>query len=89
MREAFALIFSTKNIGKFQILRLSFYNFITKYTEIFCWKNERSFCTHFFNKKYWQISDIKVWNSNGMLTIDVVSSEQLGPELNPLSYQGS
>ena len=34
--------------------RLVFYDFITKYTDIFC-------CfSHFFNKKYWIISDIKV-----------------------------
>ena len=34
----------------------------------------------FFNKKYWHISDINVWNSNEMLTNDVVSFEQPGPE---------
>ena len=32
------------------------YDFITKYTEIFCWKNERSFCnaakaSHIFSTK--------------------------------------
>ena len=70
-----------------------------KYTDIFCWKNERSFCTakayhifqqkilecksffHFFNKKYWHISDINIWNLNETLTNDVVSFEQL-----PLVY---
>ena len=61
-----------------------FYNFITKYTDIFCWKNERSFCpasfSHFFNRKYWHIWDINVWNFNDMLTNDVVCFEQPGPE---------
>ena len=33
----------------------------------------------FFNKKYWQISDINVLNFNDMLTNDVVSFEQPGP----------
>ena len=33
----------------------------------------------FFNKKYWEISDINVWNFNETLTYDVVSFEQLGP----------
>ena len=35
--------------------------------------------SHFFNKKYWQISDINVLNFNDMLTNDVVSFEQPGP----------
>ena len=55
-----------------------FYNFITKYTEFFCWKNERSF-SHFLNKKYWHIWDISVWNFNESLTNDIVSFKQLGP----------
>ena len=42
-----------------RLTRYVFYNFITKYTDIFCLKNERSF-SHFFNKKYWHISDINV-----------------------------
>ena len=35
----------------------------------------------FFDKKYWQIWDINVWNFNKMLTNDVVSFEQPGPGL--------
>ena len=35
----------------------------------------------FFNKKYWRIRDITVLNFNETLTNDVVSFEQLGPEL--------
>ena len=48
---------------------MCFYNFITKYTDIFCWKKLekllqcKSF-SHFFNKKYWHISDINFWNFN-------------------------
>ena len=37
--------------------------------------------SHFFNKKYWQIADINISNFNEMLTNDVVSFEQLGPDL--------
>ena len=33
----------------------------------------------FFNKKYWQILDISVWNFNETLTNDIVSFEQPGP----------
>ena len=61
-----------------------FYNFITKYTENFCWKNWekllhcKSF-SHFFNKKYWPIWDIHVWNFNKTLTNHFVSFEELGP----------
>ena len=29
--------------------------------------------THFFNKKYWQISDMNILNFNSMFTNDVVS----------------
>ena len=62
-----------------------FYNFITKYTEFFCWKKERSFrsakASHiFFNQKYRHIWDINVWNFNILLTNDVVSFEQPGPK---------
>ena len=60
-----------------------FYNFITKYTEFFCWKNERS-CksfSHFLNKKYWHIWDINVWNLNETSTNNVFSFEQPGPEV--------
>ena len=50
---------------------------MTKHTDIFRRKNERSFFksksfSHFFNKKYCQISDINVWNFNEMLTNEVV-----------------
>ena len=37
--------------------------------------------SHFFNKKYWHIWDINVWNFNVLLTNEVVSFEQPGPEL--------
>ena len=40
-----------------------------------------AFALHFFNKKYWQISDINIWNFNETLTNDVVSFEQPGPGL--------
>ena len=40
--------------------------------------------THFFNKKYWHIWNISVWNFNVSLTNDVVSFEQPGPELQSL-----
>ena len=51
-----------------------FYYFITKYTAIFCWKNERSKSfSHFFNQKYWQIWGINVRNLNETLTDEVVS----------------
>ena len=35
----------------------------------------------FFNKKYWHIWDINVWNFNEALTNDVVSFEKPGPDL--------
>ena len=38
---------------------------------------------HFFNKKYWHIWDIKVWNFNETITNDVVSFEQPDPDLQP------
>ena len=37
--------------------------------------------SHFFNKKYWHISDINVWNFNETLTNVIVSFEQSGPDL--------
>ena len=37
--------------------------------------------SHFFNKKYWQISDINVWNFKETLTNDIVSFEQPGPDI--------
>ena len=36
--------------------------------------------SHFFNKNYWGIWDIKVWNFNEMLTNDGVSFEQPDPD---------
>ena len=56
-----------------------FCDFITKNTDFFVEKNERSFCSQFFNKKYWHISDTDVWNFNETLTNDVVIFEQSGP----------
>ena len=35
--------------------------------------------SHFFNKKYWHIGDIKVWNFNILLANDVVNVEQPAP----------
>ena len=35
----------------------------------------------FFQQKYCQIADIKVWNFNEMLTNNVISFEQPGPWL--------
>ena len=62
-----------------------FYDFITKYTDIFVKKNERSFCT-FFNKKNWRISDINIRNFNETLTYDVGSFEQLDPGCGKIVY---
>ena len=58
-----------------------FYNFITKYTDIFYRKNERSFCncktfSYFFSTKY--IGLFEILNFNKMLTSDVISFEQTG-----------
>ena len=36
--------------------------------------------SHFFNKKYWHVSDINIWNFKETLTNDIVSFEQLGPK---------
>ena len=62
-----------------------FYDFITKYTDFFVEKIREAFAMQklhiFFNKKYWEISDIKVWNFNETLTNDVVSFKQPGPEV--------
>ena len=41
--------------------------------------------SHFFNKKYWHIWEINFWKFNETLINDVVSFEQLGPELYLLS----
>ena len=61
-----------------------FYDFITKYTDIFVEKMKKTFAiqkllTFFSTKKYWGIWDINVWNFNETLTNDVVSFEQQGP----------
>ena len=59
-----------------------FYDFITKYTDIFVDKMREAFAkaSHiFFNKKYWQISDVNILNFNDTLTNDVVSFEQPVP----------
>ena len=59
-----------------------FYDFITKYTDIFCWKNAKNFAVQklltFFQQKYWCIWDINIWNYNDTLSNDVLSFEQLG-----------
>ena len=36
--------------------------------------------SHIFNKKYWHISDINIWNLNETLTNDIVSFERLDPD---------
>ena len=51
--------------------------FVAKMREAFAVQKLLSF----FNKKYWQISDINILNYNETLTNDVVSFEQLGPGL--------
>ena len=35
----------------------------------------------FFQQIYWHIWDINVWNFNVSLTNDVISFEQLGPDI--------
>ena len=57
-----------------------FYNFITKYTDIFVEKMNAK-ASQIFNQKYWHISDINIWNFNEKLTNDFVSFEQPGPEI--------
>ena len=68
-----------------------FYNFITKYTDIFVEKMREAFALQklltFFQQKYWRIWDINIWNFNETLTNDVVSFEQPGPELS--FYKGT
>ena len=43
------------------------------------WAKNESF-SHFFNKKYWHIWDINIWNFNETLTNDSICFEQLGPD---------
>ena len=45
------------------------------------WEKLLQIFSHFFNKKYWHIWDISVWNFNESLTNDVVSFEQPGLDL--------
>ena len=50
----------------------------------FCWKNVSSFCksySHFFSKKFQHICVSLNVNFNESLTNDIVSFEQLGPDL--------
>ena len=67
-----------------------FDNFITKYTDIFCWKMREAFALQklltFILQKYWKISDIKVWNFNKMLTNNAVNFEQPGPDLQQILF---
>ena len=59
-----------------------FYDFLTKYTDIFVEKmRECKSFLHFFNKKYWHIWDTNIWIFNVLLTNDIVSFEQPGPGL--------
>ena len=44
---------------------------------------------HFFNKKYWCIWDINIWNFNKTLTNNIISFEQLGPALSLLAVHVS
>ena len=66
-----------------------YYDFMTKYTEIFCLKSERSFCTakasHSFPTKNIGMSEKLTYEKfNETLTNEVVSFEQPGPV-----FQGS
>ena len=60
-----------------------FYDFITKYTDIFVENMREAFALQkiltCFQQKYWWISNIYVWNVNRKLTKEVVSCEQKGP----------
>ena len=56
-----------------------FYNFITKYIDIFVEKKWETLPS-FFQQKILNISGINVWNFNETLPNDVVSFEQPGPE---------
>ena len=58
-----------------------FYAFITKLTDFFVEKMREAFALYFFNQKYWHISDINILNFNQTLTNDIVSFEQLGPDI--------
>ena len=54
-----------------------FYDFITKYTDIFVDKMREAFALQklllFFYKKYWRIWEINFWKFKEALTNDVVS----------------
>ena len=63
-----------------------FYDFITTYMEVFFFEKMReAFALQkllsVFQLKYWCSSNIDVWNFNETLTNDVISFEQLGPDL--------
>ena len=61
-----------------------FRGFNTQYSDIFCRKNVSSFCksySHFFSKKIQHICVSLDVNFNKSLTNDVVSFEQLGPDI--------
>ena len=62
-----------------------FYDFITKYIDIFVEKMRKAFALQklltFFNKKYLRFSDINVEIFNETLTNEVVSFEHLGPDI--------
>ena len=65
------------------VKRLPLYNQIHWYFWLKKWEKLlqlhcKSF-SHFFNKKYWHIWGINVWNFNETLTNDVGSFEQPGP----------
>ena len=56
---------------------MHWYFFVDKMREAFALQKLLAF----FQQKYRQISDIKVWNFNETLTNGVVSFEQPGPDL--------
>ena len=54
------------------------------YIDIFYWKVREAFAlqmllSFFFNKKYWGILDINIWNFNRTLTNDILNFEHTGP----------
>ena len=69
-----------------------FSGFNIQYSDIFCWKNVRSFCksySHFFSKKFQHICVSLDVDFNESLTNDVVSFEQLGPGMHFLPEASS
>ena len=61
-----------------------FYDFVTKYTDIFVEKMREAFALQklltFFQQKYWHISNIYVRKVYVTLTNDVVSYKHQGPD---------